>query len=229
MPPADKDLGLCLESGRLLFVDEKTFFVIRKDGMIHPIEIILDGRTVSKFVLLPVIAQTTIRAVAKLLNDDLLFVESMVGPSVLMKTAREEVSLELPAQQTSAATAINFSDSMDLDDDDGWLPTCITKLLRNSTNVSQIYMAIRRLLHRRLLKQHREPLDSQLANPYGGTLIWLTQSRSHRMGAASFLVRTIRLCRNGAASSGALGRAHFFGHISLVLSGWDSYRVWFVR
>ncbi|KAG2134663.1 hypothetical protein BD769DRAFT_1774269 [Suillus cothurnatus] len=101
MPPADKNLGLCL-----------------KDGMIHPIEIILDGRTATKFVLLPVIAQTTIRAVAKLLNDDLLFVESMVGPSVLMKTAREEVSLELPAQQTGAATAINFSDSMDLDDDD---------------------------------------------------------------------------------------------------------------
>jgi len=97
-----------------VFVDETTFFVIRKDCMIHPIEIILDGRTVTKFVLLPVIAQTTIRAVAKLLNDDLLFVESMA----LIKTAREEVSLKLPAQQTGAATAINFSDSMDLDDDD---------------------------------------------------------------------------------------------------------------
>jgi len=93
MPPADKNLGLCLKGGRLVFVDETTFFVIRKDGMIHPIEIILDGRTVTKFVLLPVIAQTTIRAVAKLLNDDLLFVESMV----LIKTAREEVSLKLPA------------------------------------------------------------------------------------------------------------------------------------
>jgi cleavage and polyadenylation specificity factor subunit 1 len=121
MPLADKDLGLCLEGSRLVFVDEKTFFVIRKDGMIHPIEIILDGRTVSKLVLLPVIAQTTIPAVAKLLNDDLLFVGSMVGPSVLMKTAREEVPLELPAQQTGAATAITLSDSMDLDDDDGWL------------------------------------------------------------------------------------------------------------
>ncbi|KAG1848301.1 CPSF A subunit region-domain-containing protein [Suillus subalutaceus] len=118
MPPADKDLGLCLEGSRLVFVDEKTFFVIRKDGMIHPIEIILDGRTVSKLVLLPVIAQTTIPAVAKLLNDDLLFVGSMVGPSVLMKTAREEVPLELPAQQTGAATTIDFADSMDLDDDD---------------------------------------------------------------------------------------------------------------
>jgi len=120
MPPADKDLGLCLEGSRLVFVDEKTLFVIRKDGMIHPIEIILDGRTVSKLVLLPVIAQTTIPAVARLLNDDLLFVGSTVGPSVLMKTARQEVPLELPGQHTGA-TAIDFSDSMDLDDDDGWL------------------------------------------------------------------------------------------------------------
>ncbi|KAG2030510.1 CPSF A subunit region-domain-containing protein [Suillus americanus] len=112
MPPADKDLGLCIEGSRLVFVDEKTFFVIRKDGMIHPIEIILDGRTVSKLVLLPVIAQTTIPAVAKLLNDDLLFVGSMVRPSVLMKTAREEVPLELPAQQTGATTTISFSDNL---------------------------------------------------------------------------------------------------------------------
>lgn len=146
MPPADKDLDLSLEGSRLVFVDEKTFFVIRRDGMIHPVEVILDGRTVSKLLLLPVIAQTTIPALARLLNEDLLFVGSMVGPSVLMKTAREEVPLEQPTQQT--LTTSNVPDSMDLDDDDGWLPCYTTS---NPSNWSQIYMAIQRQSHRRLL------------------------------------------------------------------------------
>jgi len=119
MPPVDKNLDLSLEGSRLVFVDEKTFFLVRRDGMIHPVEIVLDGRTVSKLVLLPVIAQTTIPAVTRLLNEDLLFVGSMIGPSVLMKTAREEVPLEQPVQQ--AITPSNLLDSMDLDDDDGWL------------------------------------------------------------------------------------------------------------
>jgi cleavage and polyadenylation specificity factor subunit 1 len=109
-------------------VDEKTFFVIRRDGMIHPVEIVLDGRTVSKLVLLPVIVQTTIPAVARLLNEDLVFVGSMVGPSVLMKTAREEVPLEQSSQQ--ATTTSILPDSMDLDDDDdGWLPCYPTSKL----------------------------------------------------------------------------------------------------
>lgn len=146
MPPADKDLDLSLEGSRLVFVDEKTFFVIRRDGMIHPVEVVLDGRTVSKLLLLPVIAQTTIPALARLLNEDLLFVGSMVGPSVLMKTAREEVPLEQPTQQT--LTISNVPDSMDLDDDDGWLPCYTTS---NPSNWSQIYTAIQRQSRRRLL------------------------------------------------------------------------------
>ncbi|OJA10745.1 hypothetical protein AZE42_07268 [Rhizopogon vesiculosus] len=133
MPPADKDLDMSLEGSQLVFVDEKTFFVIRRDGMIHPVEIVLDGRTVSKLLLLPVIAQTTIPAIAKLLNDDLLFVGSMVGPSVLMKTTREEVPIDQPTQQTPTTSIA--PDGMDLDDDDD-------DLYGDSTTVTQATVGV---------------------------------------------------------------------------------------
>ncbi|KAI9568018.1 CPSF A subunit region-domain-containing protein [Boletus coccyginus] len=122
--PLDKDLDLVLEGSRLVFVDEKTFFVVRKDGMVHPIEIVSDGRTVSKLVLSPALAQTTIPTVTRQLDRGMLFVGSTVGPSVLLRAVRVEEEVEDgEADDTSSApTAVvdtkNVMDIDDFDDDD---------------------------------------------------------------------------------------------------------------
>ena len=123
--PLDKDLDLILEGSRLVFADEKTFFVIRKDGMVHPIEIISDGRTVSKLSLSPVLARTTIPSVARQLDSGMLFVGSTVGPSVLLRAVRVEEEVEDgEAGDTDAAPAavVDTKNTMDIDfDDDGEL------------------------------------------------------------------------------------------------------------
>lgn len=122
--PLDKDLDLVLEGSRLVFADEKTVFVFRKDGMVHPIEIISDGRTVSKLVLSPALAQTTIPTVARQLDRGMLFVGSTVGPSVLLRAVRVEEEVEDgEAEDTNAALAavVDTKNAMDIDDfdDDG--------------------------------------------------------------------------------------------------------------
>ena len=118
MLPLENDLELTLEGGHLVFADEKTFFVIRKDGMIHPVEILSDGRTVSKLTISPALAQTTIPSTAIQLGGGFLFVGSTVGPSVLLKTHRVEE--ELPCGGEEPATpAVVVDTHMDIDDDDG--------------------------------------------------------------------------------------------------------------
>lgn len=126
--PLDRDLDLILEGSTLVFADEKTFFVIRQDGMVHPVEIISDGRTVSKLSLSPALARTTISTVARQLDGGLLFVGSTVGPSVLLRAVRVEEEVEDgEAEDASAAPAavVDTKNTMDIDDfdDDGEL-TC---------------------------------------------------------------------------------------------------------
>ncbi|KAH0834713.1 CPSF A subunit region-domain-containing protein [Lanmaoa asiatica] len=119
--PLDKDLDLILEGSRLVLADERTFFVIRKDGMVHPIEIISDGRTVSKLVLSPALAQTTIPAVTRQFARGMLFVGSTVGPSVLLRAVRVEEEVEEgEAEDTIAAPAavVDTKTAMDIDDFD---------------------------------------------------------------------------------------------------------------
>ncbi|KAI6016186.1 CPSF A subunit region-domain-containing protein [Pisolithus marmoratus] len=119
MLPLEKDLDLTLEGSRLVFVDEKNLFAIRKDGMIHSVEIASDGRTVSKLTISPALAQTTIPSIACQLGNGLLFVGSAVGPSVLLKTHR--VDEELPwgtVESATPAAVVDTHTTMDIDDED---------------------------------------------------------------------------------------------------------------
>ncbi|KAH7925063.1 hypothetical protein BV22DRAFT_1119797 [Leucogyrophana mollusca] len=120
MPMSKAEVGeLTLEGSRLVFIDEKTLFVIRKDGAVHPIEIIADGRTVSKLTIGPSLAQTTIPAITLQLDGGLVFVGSMIGPSVLLKTARVEEEVIALDDTMGLATVVDFGDAgMDIDDDD---------------------------------------------------------------------------------------------------------------
>ncbi|KAF8837869.1 hypothetical protein BDN67DRAFT_972360 [Paxillus ammoniavirescens] len=120
--PLDKDQDLTLEGSRLVFADDRTFFVIRKDGIVHPVEIVSDGRTVSKMVMSPGLAQTTIPAVTRQLEGGVLFVGSTVGPSVLLRAARVEEEVK-PGEEGAEASAmsaavVDTKNAMDIDDDD---------------------------------------------------------------------------------------------------------------
>lgn len=117
--PEDHLRNLELEGSRSAFVDDKTVFIILKDGTIHPVELVADGKTVSKLTIAPALAQTTVPAVVKKISEGHLFVGSTVGPSVLLKTARVEEDIKDDHGMETAPSAVDYG--MDLDDDDGQL------------------------------------------------------------------------------------------------------------
>ncbi|KDQ53751.1 hypothetical protein JAAARDRAFT_136615 [Jaapia argillacea MUCL 33604] len=112
--------NLELEGSRSVFVDDRTVFIILRDGTVYPIEIIVDGKTVSKLTMSKALAQTTIPSVIKRIHEELLLIGSTAGPSVLMKAARvEEVVVgDVDDEPSAPATVVDQKDAMDLDDDD---------------------------------------------------------------------------------------------------------------
>ncbi|PCH44667.1 hypothetical protein WOLCODRAFT_77692 [Wolfiporia cocos MD-104 SS10] len=111
---------LQLEGSFFVFVDEKTLYLILKDGTVHPIEIIVDGKTVSQLSMAGAVARTTIPSLVRRVGDDHLFIGSIVGPSVLLRTARvEEETVDEDKEIAPApATVVAPTSSMDIDDDD---------------------------------------------------------------------------------------------------------------
>lgn len=115
------NLDLQLEGSRAEFVDDKTLFMILKDGSVYPVEIGADGRTVSQLSITAPVAMTTVPTVVRRVQDDYLFIGSIVGPSVLLKTAKleEEIPEDDVEMETSPAAVVDTTNAMDLDDDDG--------------------------------------------------------------------------------------------------------------
>ncbi|TBU39387.1 CPSF A subunit region-domain-containing protein [Dichomitus squalens] len=111
---------LQLEGARFVFVDDKKLFLILKDGTVYPIELIQDGRTVSKLTMSDALARTTIPAVVKRIGDDHIFIGSIVGPSVLLKTERveEEIHDEDVDMADGPSTVVETSKTVDMMDDD---------------------------------------------------------------------------------------------------------------
>jgi len=120
LTPEEQSRNICLEGSRAVFVDDRNLFVILKDGTVYPLEIVVDGKTVSKLTMSPPLAQTSIPSVLKRLDEDHFLVGSSVGPSVLLKAAHieEEVS-EDHDMEAAPATVVDDADDMDFDDDDG--------------------------------------------------------------------------------------------------------------
>ncbi|OSD02613.1 hypothetical protein PYCCODRAFT_1477600 [Trametes coccinea BRFM310] len=120
LTPQEQLRDLQLEGARFTFVDDKTFFIILKDGTVHPVELVLDGKTVSRLSMSDAVARTTIPAVVKRVENEHLFIGSIVGPSVLLKTAHveEEIKDEDAEMSSAPATAVAPADGMDLDDDE---------------------------------------------------------------------------------------------------------------
>jgi cleavage and polyadenylation specificity factor subunit 1 len=121
MAPADEPRKLILEGSRSVFVDDKTFFVILKDGAVYPVEIVADGKTVSKLTMSPPLAQSSIPSVAMNIGNDHIFIGSTVGPSVLLKAAHveEDMDNDEGKDDEHSAPAVVQGDPMEFDDDDG--------------------------------------------------------------------------------------------------------------
>ena len=49
--PEEQECDMHLEGCHAAFVDVRTFFVITQDGFVHPVEIIMDGKTVTRLAL----------------------------------------------------------------------------------------------------------------------------------------------------------------------------------
>ncbi|KAF7366615.1 Protein CFT1 [Mycena sanguinolenta] len=140
LAPEDQNRNIALEGSRAVFADDKTIFVILKDGTVHPVEIVSDGKLVSKLVMGPPLAQTTVPEVARKLNNELIFVGSSVGPSVLFKAARVEEEIESD-QDTEMHAVAQVDEPMDMFDDDEDIygpsktPDPIAKGLANGTRI----------------------------------------------------------------------------------------------
>ncbi|KAG7452675.1 uncharacterized protein BT62DRAFT_989773 [Guyanagaster necrorhizus] len=118
-PPGQEDRDLSLEGSRSVFVDDKTLFITLKDGTVYPVEIVADGKTVSKLVMSAAIAQTAVPSLMKKLDDQHIFIASMVGPSVLVKATKVEEEVDDDeAMDTVPTTVVDISTVMDVDDDD---------------------------------------------------------------------------------------------------------------
>ena len=130
LSPGEQSRNLQLEGSRAAFVDDNTLFVILKDGTVYPVELIADGKAVSRLSMAEPIAQTTIPSVVKKLPDDHLFVASLVGPSVLLRTAHveEEIADGDTEMELAPAAVVETQDTMDLDDDDGKLGCVLTTM-----------------------------------------------------------------------------------------------------
>ena len=122
LSPEDQQCNLELEGCRAAFIDGKTFVIVLRDGTVYPVEVTVDGKTVSKLSIGPALARATIPSVLKRVTDDLLFLGSTVASSLLLRTFHvEEEIKDDPAPKVPVIPTVNAGAPMDLDDDDGTL------------------------------------------------------------------------------------------------------------
>jgi cleavage and polyadenylation specificity factor subunit 1 len=142
LPPVDANnpqvqkQELKLEGSRATFIDDKTLFLILRDGTLYTVEVVAEGKTVTKLVMgTAPLAQTAIPAVIEPIRGERehghgtghFFVGSTVGPSVLLKAAHveEEYNDEddggdgaAGAGEGGKTAVVDQGDTMDWDDDD---------------------------------------------------------------------------------------------------------------
>ncbi|KAF5380083.1 hypothetical protein D9615_006209 [Tricholomella constricta] len=118
IPPEHQTRNIELEGSRASFVDDKTIFIILKDGSVYPVDIVIDGKTVSKLTIGAALAQTTVPTVVRRISESHLFVGSTVGPSVLLKAAHVEEEVEEDQEMDGPTAMVQMDNDMDLDDDD---------------------------------------------------------------------------------------------------------------
>ena len=108
--------NLQLEGSFVCFVDDTNFLVILADGVVVPVEIVAEGKTVSALKMGAPQAQTTLPSTVAKGPGGYVFVGSTSGPSVLVKTNRMEE--EVPEDVGDHPVGVvNSTAPMDTDDD----------------------------------------------------------------------------------------------------------------
>lgn len=126
--PENQSRNLELEGCRAVFVDDKTIFIISRDGSVYPLDMVIDGKTVSKLTLAPALAQTTIPTVVKRITDGHIFIGSIIGPSVLLKAAHVTEEIEEHDMDVVPATVVQTNNMyMDEDDEDIYGPSKVVE------------------------------------------------------------------------------------------------------
>lgn len=121
-PPATRNE--MLEGAQCAFVSDKAFLVVHRDGVIIPAELVSDGGKIGRIELGKTLAQTTAPSLALSVRDDLIFVGSIVGPSVLLNVQQVEVEVEGSGGAAGAAArekklaALAEDDPMESDEED---------------------------------------------------------------------------------------------------------------
>jgi cleavage and polyadenylation specificity factor subunit 1 len=112
---------LRLEGSHVSFVDDTNFLVILTNGVVIPVEIVAEGKTVSALKMGAPQAQTTLPSTVAKGPDGYIFIGSTSGPSVLVKADRLEV--EVPGEVGDQPVGmVNSATTMDVDDDGLWSP-----------------------------------------------------------------------------------------------------------
>lgn len=99
----------------MLFIDEKTVLLFLSTGVVHPLTVVLDGRTVSRLQVDQAVAQSAPASSLTLISHDHLFVGSTVGPSPLLQITPQANALKPGKEPTQG-------DEMDEDLDEGIWP-----------------------------------------------------------------------------------------------------------
>ena len=110
---------LQLEGSHVSFVDDTNFLLILGDGVVIPVEIVAEGKTVSALKMGTPQAQTTLPSIVAKGPDGYTFIGSTSGPSVLVKADRLEE--EVPEEAGDEPVGVvNPTAKMDVDDDGLW-------------------------------------------------------------------------------------------------------------
>ncbi|ESK98097.1 cleavage and polyadenylation specific protein [Moniliophthora roreri MCA 2997] len=128
-PTEDQTRNLLLDGCRATFLDDKTIFVILKNGTVYPVELIADGKSVTKLTMGQALAQTTIPSLARMVAEERLLLGSTAGPSVLLKTARVEEEVEDDEDMIEMAVVDSKQDVIMDDDSDIYGPAEATETL----------------------------------------------------------------------------------------------------
>lgn len=111
--PESDTRNIVLEGSHMVFVDERTVFVFTIDGTVYPVEIVLEGKSVSRIAISPPLVRSTIPTTVNRMADDHLFIGSAVGPSLLLKIVKALVKED---KASSAVVSSQAEADMDLDD-----------------------------------------------------------------------------------------------------------------
>ena len=97
-------LNLMLEGARIVFLDERNILLVLPNGAIHVVTVVVDGRLVQRLAIGDAIARASPPSTLHLVANDHLFVGSVVGPALLLRSSWQDLQQKGGDLQTSTAS-----------------------------------------------------------------------------------------------------------------------------